>query len=195
MDPNFSFPPPLNHSRKNSSTTACVKSPTGNQTTCVSYEYPQPIDIPKRRKRQSQQVTLQGESRGAGIGGFSPFYRRSGIGNNVADDRNSGIGKLCYEEGGSRLSGSFSSIRRLSLRRSSIDSQSSEEAQRRGSQASAASNDSGSKLLHKVLSKSNLRAPHEQSSEVHVDVDASSVASESSGRDARKSNLHKFWHF
>ncbi|KAJ1743440.1 hypothetical protein LPJ68_000939 [Coemansia sp. RSA 1086] len=200
MNPNYSFPPPLNHNRQNSSnsTSAFGESPTGNQTTCVSYEYPKPVDIPKGRKRQSQEVALQGESRGAGIGGFSSFYHRSGIGNNTTDDRNSGIGKLCYEEGGSRLSGSFSSFRRLSLRKSSIDSQSSEEAKRRGSQASVASHNSGSKLLHKVLSKSNLRAAHEQSSDVHVDVDASSLSSDHSlNRDARKSkhNLHKFWHF
>ncbi|KAJ2845341.1 hypothetical protein IWW36_004819, partial [Coemansia brasiliensis] len=193
MNPNYSFPPPLNHNRQNSSNTmssACVESPTSHRATCVSYEYPKPIDIPTRRKRRtSQEIALQGESRGAGIGGFASFYHRSGIGNNTTDDRNSGIGKLCYEEGGSRLSGSFSSIRRLSLRKSSFStgSNSSEEPalpgrSRRDSQASIASNDSNGsrKLLHKVLSKSNLRASsHDQSSEVNVDVDASSINSES----------------
>ncbi|KAJ2828899.1 hypothetical protein IWW50_001139, partial [Coemansia erecta] len=53
----------------------------------------------------------------AGIGGYATFYHQSGIGNNTPDDRNSGIGKLCYDEHGNRLSGSFTSIRRMSMRR------------------------------------------------------------------------------
>ncbi|KAJ2368204.1 hypothetical protein H4S02_001240 [Coemansia sp. RSA 2611] len=119
MDNQYSFPPPLN-GRPSQESSSCTRNASGQQT-CVRYSYPhQPIDIPQRRRRSSQEVFASGEHRRSGIGGYSNVYRRSGIGNNVPDDRNSGIGKLCYEEGGSRLSGSFSSLKNLSFKRGSL---------------------------------------------------------------------------
>ncbi|KAJ2482139.1 hypothetical protein IWW56_001284 [Coemansia sp. RSA 2131] len=119
MDPQYSFPPPLNHPRpprhQLPQSSVCAQNTVTGQQTCVQYSYPQPIDIPHR---SSQEIASPGKHRSSGIGNNTSFYRHSGIGNNTLDDRNSGIGKLCYEEGGSRLSGSFSSLRKLAGRNS-----------------------------------------------------------------------------
>ncbi|KAJ2595409.1 hypothetical protein GGF39_003834 [Coemansia sp. RSA 1721] len=83
----------------------------------VRYSFSQAVDIPQ--SGSSRDRVIMPDSRSAGIGGFSNFYHRSGIGNNIRDDRNSGIGKICVEDESQRSS-SFSSMRRrLSLRRSS----------------------------------------------------------------------------
>ncbi|KAJ2635706.1 hypothetical protein GGF40_003442 [Coemansia sp. RSA 1286] len=82
----------------------------------VRYSFSQAVDIPQ--SGSSRDRVIMPDSRSAGIGGFSNFYHRSGIGNNIRDDRNSGIGKICVEDESQRSS--FSSMRRrLSLRRSS----------------------------------------------------------------------------
>ncbi|KAJ2157153.1 hypothetical protein IWW43_004507, partial [Coemansia sp. RSA 1935] len=121
MDSQYSFPL-LNHPRSPKqpphSSSAYSKNTSTGQQTHVQYSRPRPIDIP----HHSQEITSPGKHRSSGIGNNTSVYRHSGIGNNTLDrnsgigntpDRNSGIGKLCYEEGGSRLSGSFSSLKKL----------------------------------------------------------------------------------
>ncbi|KAI9500515.1 hypothetical protein GGI25_001635 [Coemansia spiralis] len=114
----------------------------------------QPVDIPRRR-RNSIEKMIQPEDRSAGIGGFINVHKASGIGNNVRDDRDSGIGKLCFEEkiGSSTESGSFSSLRRLSSFKRVV---------------------SFSSLRHRGSSGSNVEeAPRRSSQEMQVDADNS----------------------
>ncbi|KAJ2501853.1 hypothetical protein GGH96_001614 [Coemansia sp. RSA 1972] len=200
MDPQYSFPPPLNHPRSprhhqqlpQSSSSVCSKNTATGQQTCVQYSYPQPIDIPHR---SSQEIASPGKHRNSGIGNNTLFYRHSGIGNNTLDDRNSGIGKLCYEEGGSRLSGSFSSLRKLAARSGTNSPVSMESMEgKRGSIASRASGDSV-KRRESVMSRDSVDEVRSED-----ETQASSTSSLPRMRPGHKPkherrSLHHFFHF
>ncbi|KAJ2755624.1 hypothetical protein IWQ56_006397 [Coemansia nantahalensis] len=67
------------------------------------------------RKPLPRFVAVEGKERQAGIGGYGSITRKSGIGNHVPGHRDSGIGKLCFDENGGWLTKAASSIRRLSF--------------------------------------------------------------------------------
>ncbi|KAJ1853610.1 hypothetical protein LPJ73_002610 [Coemansia sp. RSA 2703] len=131
MNPNYRIPSPAGTSggygRRRSTMTNVLQNPpplqepqTFSSSNPARYTACPSMDIPRRMSLRNERV-IQPESRSAGIGGFQTFYHRSGIGNNVRDDRDSGIGKICIED--SSRSASFSSIRRrLSGRRASAAS-------------------------------------------------------------------------
>ncbi|KAJ2779625.1 hypothetical protein GGI15_003816 [Coemansia interrupta] len=128
MNPNYRFPSPAGTNqgfteRRHSTMTNVPINPrpveeqhTFSSSNIARYSFAASVDIPRRRSSLRNERVIQPEARSAGIGGFQTFYRRSGIGNNVRDDRDSGIGKICVEDASS--SSSFSSMRRrLSGRR------------------------------------------------------------------------------